>query len=131
MKSVISNYLEQAKVAKAQIHLNLAMFPLLSDYPAKTEYLVLDEALVHGVVEIGEVGEAGTVPRLFLKNRSAVKRFLSDTAKAACEMRPSVALGTDVRVESARVHGLALLHGGELLHLSAFKKASRRKERAA
>lgn len=78
MQSIIGDYLGQAKIAEAQAHLNLAVFPILSDYSAKTDYLPLDEALAHGVIEIGEMGEAGTVPRLFLKNRADREVLLLD-----------------------------------------------------
>lgn len=316
MQSIIGDYLGQAKLGPSQMHLNLTLFPLLSDYAAKTAYVTLDEGLEGGLVEVMEVHEDGSVPRLRLKNlgehevllldgeelvgarqnrmlnttilvaartetdvpvscveagrwayrtsrfasgrrmayatlraqknsqvreslrvgrsfdgdqsaiwdeiggrrhrsganaptgamsdvytheaaslgayvacfralegqvgavfavdgrvvgvecfgraetcakvlpklvesyamdaidkggrtvarevtAAAAKRFLSATAKARVETRPSVALGTDARIESKGIEGLALFHGAELLHLSAFKKPRARKEQAA
>ncbi len=59
MKEIIKDYLGQAKVGRKQSYKNLAVFPLLSPYVAGAEYILLDEALTEGVIEIVEVDESG------------------------------------------------------------------------
>ena len=59
MQNIISDYLGQVKVGRKQSHKNLAMFPLLSTYGSDLDYLLLDEALREGVVEVVEVSKEG------------------------------------------------------------------------
>ncbi|MBW2022494.1 MAG: hypothetical protein JRI51_06440 [Deltaproteobacteria bacterium] len=64
MQSIITQYLEQTKVGRKQSYKNLALFPLLSTYSAEFSYLLLDEALSEGVLEVVEVDKEGSVPEL-------------------------------------------------------------------
>ena len=70
MEETIKTYLAQAKVARKQSYKNLSLFPLLSTYSLDLDYLLLDEALSEGVIEVIEVGEGGTVPELKVINKS-------------------------------------------------------------
>jgi hypothetical protein len=70
MDTVIKNYLELAKVGRKQIYKNMAVFPLLSTYSSNLDYLLLDEALAGGLIEVVEVDKEGSVPELKVINRS-------------------------------------------------------------
>lgn len=70
MQEVIRDYLEQAKVGRKQVYKNMAIFPLLSDYSLSLEYILLDEALGGGVIEVTEVDNHGAVPNLKVHNKS-------------------------------------------------------------
>jgi len=70
MKNILKAYLGGLKVGGRQLHKNLALFPLLSTYSVELEYLLLDEALRKGLIEVKEVSEGGAVPDLKVVNRS-------------------------------------------------------------
>ena len=70
MREFIMDYLAQLKVARKQSFKNLAMFPLLSAYASNLKYLLLDEALREGLVEVVEVSKEGAVPELNVTNNS-------------------------------------------------------------
>jgi hypothetical protein len=70
MKDIIKNYLEQAKIGRKQTYKNLTIFPLLSTYFLDLDYLLLDEALVGGLIEVVEVDQEGSVPELKVINKS-------------------------------------------------------------
>lgn len=53
-----------------------------------------------------------------------VTDFLEASAKANAEARPSVAMGTDFRLESEALTGFAFALGDRVLHLSVFSTAS-------
>jgi len=68
MEAVI-NYLSKARLARKQVHQNLALFPLLAPEGDKPDYLVLEEALGKGLVEVTERDREGSVPELKLLNK--------------------------------------------------------------
>ena len=70
MQEVIKEYLEKAKVGRKQVYKNMAVYPLLSDYSLGLEYILLDEALGSGVIEVTEVNDHGAVPNLKVHNKS-------------------------------------------------------------
>jgi hypothetical protein len=70
MDTIIKNYLEQAKIGRKQTYKNLTIFPLLSTYFLDLDYLLLDEALVGGLIEVVEVDQEGSVPELKVINKS-------------------------------------------------------------
>jgi hypothetical protein len=70
MQEVIREYLEQAKVGRKQVYKNMAVYPLLSDYSLSLDYILLDEALGSGVIEVTEVNDHGAVPDLKVHNKS-------------------------------------------------------------
>ncbi len=69
----IKDFLEIVKLAKAQIHRNLVLFPLMAPESGEPDYLTLEEALREKAVVITEVSEGGHVPELKLINRSQSK----------------------------------------------------------
>jgi hypothetical protein len=70
MQEVIREYLEKAKVGRKQVYKNMAVYPLLSDYSLGLEYILLDEALGSGVIEVTEVNDHGAVPNLKVHNKA-------------------------------------------------------------
>jgi ARG and Rhodanese-Phosphatase-superfamily-associated Protein domain len=70
MQEVIREYLEMAKVGRKQVYKNMAVYPLLSDYSLGLEYILLDEALGSGVIEVTEVNDHSAVPNLMVHNKS-------------------------------------------------------------
>jgi hypothetical protein len=70
MDNVIKEFLQQAKVGRKQVYKNMAIFPLLSDYSLSLEYILLDEALGGGVIEVTEVDNHGAVSNLKVHNKS-------------------------------------------------------------
>ena len=70
MEDIIRTYIEGLKIGKKQFYKNLAMFPLLSTYDTRLDYLTLDEALSQGAIEVAEVSKEGHVPELRVINKS-------------------------------------------------------------
>jgi hypothetical protein len=70
MEEVIKEYLGSAKFGRKQVYKNMAVFPLLSEYSFALEYMLLDEALGAGLVEVTEVDNQGAVPNLKVHNKS-------------------------------------------------------------
>ena len=70
MDTVIKGYLEKTKVGRKQFYRNLAVYPLLSTYSVSIDYLLLDEALSEGLMEVVEVDKEGSVPELKVNNKS-------------------------------------------------------------
>lgn len=78
MSDVISAYLSGLKLGARQAHENLVVIPLLADAEAGVEYVTLDEALKHNVIEIREINEGGSVQNLKVINRSPSKVLILD-----------------------------------------------------
>jgi hypothetical protein len=70
MQEIIKGYLEAVKIGRHQTHKNLTLFPLLSTYALDLDYVLLEEALAAGVVEVVEVSKEGSVPDLKVVNNS-------------------------------------------------------------
>lgn len=66
----IKAFLERVKLGGKQSHLNMTLFPLLASDAGEPDYLILEDALGQGVVEITEVSQGGSVPSLVLTTRS-------------------------------------------------------------
>jgi len=71
-------FLEKAKLGGKQSHLNMTLVPLLASDAGEPDYLILEEALKQGVVEITEISQGGSVPDLKLINKSASKLLVVD-----------------------------------------------------
>jgi len=65
----IQSFLKTVRLARKQVHGNLALFPLLAPEGEKPDYLVLEEALGKGLVEVTERDQEGSVPELKLLNK--------------------------------------------------------------
>jgi hypothetical protein len=74
----IQGFLENVKLGGKQNHLNMTLIPLLASDTGAPDYLILEEALGQGGVEITEVSQGGSVPDLKLINKSINKLLVVD-----------------------------------------------------
>jgi hypothetical protein len=74
----IQAFVERVKQGGKQPHLNMTLIPLLASDAGVPDYLILEEALTQGMVEITEVSHGGSVPDLKLINKSADKLLVVD-----------------------------------------------------
>jgi hypothetical protein len=74
----IQQSLAGLKLGPAQVHLNLALFPLLDEQSVAPDYLLLDDALEREVARVKEVSADGRVPELAFENASDEKVLLVD-----------------------------------------------------
>ena len=78
---LIEDSLAGLKLGAPQVHLNLALFPLLARFPGgdrAPDYLLLDEALGRNLARVTEVSADGRVPELAFENDSQEKILLVD-----------------------------------------------------
>ena len=66
------------KLGSAQVHLNLAFFPLMDEGKEPPGYLLLDDALERNLARVSEVSADGRVPELAFENDSTQKILLVD-----------------------------------------------------
>jgi hypothetical protein len=74
----IQSALAGLRLGAPQVHLNLALFPLIAESDALPRYRLLDEALEQGLARVTEVSAEGRVPELAFENGSADKILLVD-----------------------------------------------------
>ena len=70
MQNIVREYLEQTRIGRKQSFQNLTMYPLVAACTANVGYILLDEAMAGGLIEVVEVDEAGAVSRLKVVNKS-------------------------------------------------------------
>ena len=70
----IHEFITNVKVGGKKSYLNMVLFPLLMSDAGEPGYLVLEEALAEGAVEITEISHGGSVPELKLINKSRPMR---------------------------------------------------------
>ena len=78
MERIVQSYVEQLQIGEEQSFKNLTVYPLFSSQQAYFAYLTLDEALIRGLVEIGEIDSQGSVPELRLTNNSDLMILILD-----------------------------------------------------
>jgi hypothetical protein len=71
-------FLKKVKLGGNQSHLKMTLFPLLASDAGEPDYMILEEALGQGAVEITEVSHGGSVPDLKLINKSDCKLLVVD-----------------------------------------------------
>jgi hypothetical protein len=71
-------FLDKVKLGGKQSHLNMTLIPLLTPDAGAPDYLILEEGLGQGLVEITEVSQGGSVPDLKLINKSTHKLLVVD-----------------------------------------------------
>ena len=77
--NAIARTLESLRIGKPRSFGGLTLYPLFGDTRDKTlPYLLLDEALAEGLVEVSEVSEGGRVPELALHNEADQPVLLLD-----------------------------------------------------
>jgi len=76
--NVIAETLAGVRLGPPQVHLNLALFPLIAEFDRIPRYLLLDDALERKLARVTEVSAEGRVPELAFENSSAEKILLVD-----------------------------------------------------
>ncbi|MBE3587293.1 MAG: hypothetical protein IMW93_01830 [Thermoanaerobacteraceae bacterium] len=76
--TVLVNFLHTLRVGEPQAFENLTVFPLTGTQFQQPGYLLLDEALAHGLIEVREVSEAGSVNEVLVINKSDLPVLLMD-----------------------------------------------------
>ncbi len=74
----IQMFLDKVKLGGKQSHLNMTLFPLLAPDAGTPDYLILEEALGQGVVDVTEVSQGGSVSDLKLITKSDHKLLVVD-----------------------------------------------------
>ena len=74
----IRHVLAHVRLGESQSHGSLTMFPVLNAAAGQPRYLTLREALARGTVALEEVSDAGSVPRLAVRNDGDVPVLLLD-----------------------------------------------------
>jgi hypothetical protein len=74
----IQTFLGTLKQGGKQSHLNMTLIPLLASDAGDPDYIILEEALSQGVVDVTEVSQGGSVPDLKLINKSPSKLLVVD-----------------------------------------------------
>lgn len=78
MNAAIAKYMEHVRLGQKQSYRNLALYPILSDYSSELDYLLLDEALGRGLLEVMEISEGGSVPELRVVNKAQFPVLILD-----------------------------------------------------
>ncbi len=74
----IKNLLKVLKIGDVTRYRNMSVFPLkVEEYP-KVDYITLDEALKQKLIEITEISESGSVPKIRVNNKSDKKVLIMD-----------------------------------------------------
>jgi hypothetical protein len=77
-RSAVARALEAVVLGAPMEYRGVSVTPLVGDDAPAGEYLMLDDALRDGVVEITEVSEQGSVPELRVKNRAGTPVLIVD-----------------------------------------------------
>lgn len=78
MQILLQALLAGLQVGGAQGYQQLTIFPLVAAREAGEDFLLLDEALAAGLLQVTEIDEGGTVPLLRVVNRARQKVLLLD-----------------------------------------------------
>jgi hypothetical protein len=78
MEKILETYLAGLKVGRKEVYKNMAVYPLLSSYDAGLGYLLLDEALTQGLIEVVEISKEGAVPELRVINNGRLMVLILD-----------------------------------------------------
>ncbi len=78
MKNPVSDLLANLHLGDPQAHGALTLVPLLAEHEARVDYLLLDEAIEQGLVDLTEVSDEGSVNHLKVVNRGSSKLLILD-----------------------------------------------------
>ncbi len=78
MNESLKTYITTITTGPAQAYKNLSMVPLLTSGTEQADYLLLDEALQGGLIEVGEVSTGGSVPELQVINKASKQVLILD-----------------------------------------------------
>lgn len=104
MKEQILAIVDNLLVGDGHTFLNMTVFPLIGAVDGGLRYVPLDQALKEGVVDITEISEGGSVPDLFVQNRSGTKVLIIDGeevvgAKQNRVLNTTILVGENTRVK--------------------------------
>ena len=74
----IAESLASLALGAPQVHLNLALYPLIADGESSPAYVLLDDALAKNLARVTEISGKGSVPELVFENSSAERILLVD-----------------------------------------------------
>jgi hypothetical protein len=78
MRELLRNYLFTSTIGEEQTYRNLSLFPIVSTYRDRLDYLTLEEALSRNLATVTEVSENGSVPQLRVTNLSKTPVLIVD-----------------------------------------------------
>jgi len=78
MNQAILNFIDNLTLGDIQIYRNLAILPIMGRSLDLLKYTILDKALEKNFLEIKEVSDSGSVPELFVINKSKKRILLVD-----------------------------------------------------
>jgi hypothetical protein len=78
MTTILSEFLKTLQVGEIQAYENLVIFPLLSAEFKEPGYILLDEALAQGAIEIGEANAQGIVNEILVCNKADMPVLILD-----------------------------------------------------
>jgi flavodoxin len=78
MDKILRSYIGSFTIGAVQAYRNLSLFPLVSAYRGRLDYLTLDEALTLNLVTVTEVSEDGSVSQLRVTNLSQTAVLIID-----------------------------------------------------
>ena len=78
MRELLRNYLFTSTIGEEQAYRNLSLFPIVSTYRNRLDYLTLEEALSRNLATVTEVNEDGSVPQLRVTNLSETALLIID-----------------------------------------------------
>jgi len=91
--------LEKLSLGETRRVRGLTLYPLLGEQEGTLDYQTLDDALMAGVLTIGEIGASGTVPELELKN-AGTRRVLIVDGEELIGAKQNRIVNTSVLVEA-------------------------------
>jgi len=74
----VTNFINSLSIGTAQNCGSLTLYPVISGFVSKLEYLILDEALSQGGLKISEIDASGSVPELRVMNDLDKRVFMAD-----------------------------------------------------
>ena len=119
--------LPEFRVGQSQDYLALSVFPLFTATASPVEYVLSDEALSGGMVEVKEVSEGGSVPDLLVENKGT-SRVLFLEGEELVGAKQNRVLNTTVLIGAGKdlVHiGTLLKRTEDLLKFKGVRRSSR------
>ncbi len=78
MKNPVTEFIDQLRLGQPQSFEGLTVVPLVSEHQAEVPFVVLDEALARGLIDLEEVSDAGSVNELRVVNKADTGVFILD-----------------------------------------------------
>ncbi len=78
MHKTVETYIAELRTAELQVYKNMAVLPLLKANGGAPDFLLLDQALEQGLIQVTEISKGGSVPELNVINGSKKMVLLLD-----------------------------------------------------